>query len=123
MKAVPRSTRHPKSRAREFPTQGSHGARRRLHRSGGSWIRSPNWRCKLDPKSIGVGQYQHDVDQGALKRSLDDVVVSCVNGVGVELNTASKQLLAYVSGLGPALAENIVNYRNENGSRLNRAPN
>ena len=70
---------------------------------------------KLDPKSIGVGQYQHDVEQGALKRSLDDVVVSCVNGVGVELNTASKQLMAYVSGLGPALAANIVNYRNENG--------
>jgi uncharacterized protein len=63
---------------------------------------------KLDPKSIGVGQYQHDVDQGALKRSLDDVVISCVNGVGVELNTASKQLMAYVSGLGPALAANIV---------------
>ena len=70
---------------------------------------------KLDPKSIGVGQYQHDVEQSALKRSLDDVVVSCVNGVGVELNTASKQLMAYVSGLGPALAENIVNYRNANG--------
>ena len=70
---------------------------------------------KLDPKSIGVGQYQHDVDQTALKRSLDDVVVSCVNGVGVELNTASKQLLAYVSGLGPVLAANIVVYRNENG--------
>ena len=70
---------------------------------------------KLDPKSIGVGQYQHDVDQGALKRSLDDVVVSCVNGVGVEVNTASKQLLAYVSGLGPVLAGNIVAYRNENG--------
>src|SRR5262245_26522016 len=70
---------------------------------------------KLDPKSIGVGQYQHDVDQSALKRSLDDVVTSCVNGVGVELNTASKQLLAYVSGLGPALAANIVSYRNENG--------
>ncbi len=63
---------------------------------------------KLDPKSIGVGQYQHDVDQAALKRSLDDVVMSCVNGVGVELNTASKQLLAYVSGLGPTLAANIV---------------
>jgi uncharacterized protein len=70
---------------------------------------------KLDPKSIGVGQYQHDVEQTALKRSLDDVVVSCVNGVGVELNTASKQLLTYVSGLGPALAANIVAYRNENG--------
>ena len=76
---------------------------------------------KLDPKSIGVGQYQHDVEQGALKRSLDDVVVSCVNGVGVELNTASKQLMAYVSGLGPALAANIVNYRNENGPFKSRA--
>jgi uncharacterized protein len=76
---------------------------------------------KLDPKSIGVGQYQHDVDQFALKRGLDDVVMSCVNGVGVELNTASKQLLAYVSGLGPALAENIVAYRNENGRFNSRA--
>jgi uncharacterized protein len=76
---------------------------------------------KLDPKSIGVGQYQHDVEQGALKRSLDDVVISCVNGVGVELNTASKQLLAYVSGLGPALAANIVAYRNENGPFKSRA--
>ncbi|HEY1171258.1 MAG TPA: Tex family protein [Verrucomicrobiae bacterium] len=70
---------------------------------------------KLDPKSIGVGQYQHDVDQAALKRGLDDVVMSCVNGVGVELNTASKQLLSYVSGLGPSLAASIVTYRNENG--------
>jgi uncharacterized protein len=76
---------------------------------------------KLDPKSIGVGQYQHDVDQFALKRSLDDVVMSCVNGVGVELNTSSKQLLAYVSGLGPALAEKIVAYRNENGPFKSRA--
>ena len=76
---------------------------------------------KLDPKSIGVGQYQHDVEQGALKRSLDDIVVSCVNGVGVELNTASKQLLAYVSGLGPALAANIVNFRNENGPFKSRS--
>ena len=76
---------------------------------------------KLDPKSIGVGQYQHDVDQTALRHSLDDVVVSCVNGVGVELNTASKQLLAYVSGLGPALAANIVAYRNENGPFKSRA--
>jgi uncharacterized protein len=76
---------------------------------------------KLDPKSIGVGQYQHDVDQLALKRSLDDVVMSCVNGVGVELNTASKQLLAYVSGLGPALAEKIIAYRNENGPFKSRA--
>ena len=76
---------------------------------------------KLDPKSIGVGQYQHDVDQAALKRSLDDVVMSCVNGVGVEVNTASKQLLAYVSGLGPALAGNLVNYRNEHGPFKSRA--
>lgn len=70
---------------------------------------------KLNPKSIGVGQYQHDVDQAALKRGLDDIVMSCVNGVGVELNTASKQLLSYVSGLGPSLAASIVTYRNENG--------
>ncbi|HEY9510105.1 MAG TPA: Tex family protein [Verrucomicrobiae bacterium] len=76
---------------------------------------------KLDPKSIGVGQYQHDVDQPALKRSLDDVVMSCVNGVGVELNTASKQLLGYVSGLGPALAASIVAHRNENGPFKSRA--
>tara|TARA_R110002096_G_scaffold93624_9_gene211181 strand:- start:96 stop:2357 length:2262 start_codon:yes stop_codon:yes gene_type:complete len=70
---------------------------------------------KIDAKSIGVGQYQHDVDQSALKNSLDDTVMSCVNGVGVEVNTASKQLLTYVSGLGPSLAQNIVAYRNENG--------
>ena len=70
---------------------------------------------KIDPKSIGVGQYQHDVDQGLLRQSLDDVVVSCVNNVGVEVNTASRQLLQYVSGLGPQLAQNIVTYRNENG--------
>ena len=70
---------------------------------------------KIDPKSIGVGQYQHDVDQSRLKQSLDDVVMSCVNNVGVEVNTASKQLLTYVSGLGPQLARNIVAYRNENG--------
>jgi uncharacterized protein len=70
---------------------------------------------KIDPKSIGVGQYQHDVDQTQLKNSLDEVVMSCVNAVGVEVNTASKQLLTYVSGLGPSLAENIVKYRNENG--------
>ncbi len=70
---------------------------------------------KIDPKSIGVGQYQHDVDQTLLKQSLDDVVISCVNNVGVEVNTASKQLLMYVSGLGPALAQKIVEYRNENG--------
>jgi uncharacterized protein len=71
---------------------------------------------KIDPKSIGVGQYQHDVDQTALQRSLDDTVMSCVNAVGVELNTASKQLLSYVSGLGPQIAANIVKYRDENGA-------
>jgi len=71
---------------------------------------------KIDPKSIGVGQYQHDVDQTKLQASLDDTVISCVNAVGVELNTASKQILAYVSGLGPQLAQNIVTYRNENGA-------
>ncbi len=76
---------------------------------------------KIDPKSIGVGQYQHDVDQGMLKQSLDDVVVSCVNSVGVEVNTASKQLLQYVSGLGPQLAQNIITYRNENGPFRSRA--
>ncbi len=70
---------------------------------------------KLDPKSIGVGQYQHDVDQRALKASLDDTVISCVNAVGVELNTASKQLLSYVSGLNETLAENIVSWRVANG--------
>lgn len=75
---------------------------------------------KIDPKSIGVGQYQHDVDQGKLKQSLDDVVMSCVNGVGVEVNTASPQLLAYVSGLGPQLAKNILVFRNENGAFKSR---
>jgi uncharacterized protein len=70
---------------------------------------------KLDPKSIGVGQYQHDVDQGELKKSLDDVVESCVNGVGVEVNTASKELLTYVSGLGPQLAANLVAHRRQKG--------
>ncbi len=70
---------------------------------------------KLDPKSIGVGQYQHDVDANLLKRGLDDVVVSCVNRVGVELNTASRQLLSYVAGLGPSLAANIVAHRDANG--------
>ena len=75
---------------------------------------------KIDPKSIGVGQYQHDVDQGALKRSLDDVVSSCVNAVGVEVNTASRDLLAYVSGLGPQLAANIVAWRDEHGAFRSR---
>ena len=70
---------------------------------------------KIDPKSIGVGQYQHDVDQTALRNSLDDVVISCVNGVGVDVNRASMQLLTYVSGLGPQLARNIVTFRDTNG--------
>ncbi len=76
---------------------------------------------KIDPKSIGVGQYQHDVDQAKLKRSLDQTVESCVNSVGVNLNTASVHLLTYVSGLGPALAKNIVDYRRENGAFTSRA--
>ena len=71
---------------------------------------------KIDPKSIGVGQYQHDVDQNKLKKSLDTVVESCVNLVGVNVNTASKHLLVYVSGLGPQLAQNIIEYRRENGA-------
>lgn len=71
---------------------------------------------KIEPKSIGVGQYQHDVDQYALKKSLDDVTISAVNKVGVELNTASRELLAYVSGLGPSLADNIVKYREKHGA-------
>jgi uncharacterized protein len=75
---------------------------------------------KIDPKSIGVGQYQHDVDQNKLQTSLDDTVMSCVNAVGVELNTASKQILAYVSGLGPQLAQNIVEYRDKNGAFKHR---
>ncbi len=75
---------------------------------------------KIDPKSIGVGQYQHDVDQTLLKNKLDEVVGSCVNGVGVELNTASKELLSYVSGIGPSLAQNIVQYRNEHGAFQSR---
>jgi uncharacterized protein len=75
---------------------------------------------KIDPKSIGVGQYQHDVNQTALNKSLDDTVVSCVNAVGVELNTASKQLLSHVSGVGSALAQSIVNYRNKKGAFKSR---
>jgi len=75
---------------------------------------------KIDPKSIGVGQYQHDVDQGNLKNSLDEVVESCVNLVGVNLNTASKHLLTYVSGLGPTLAQNVVDYRQEIGGFASR---
>jgi protein Tex len=75
---------------------------------------------KIDPKSIGVGQYQHDVEQTKLKQGLDDVVMSCVNSVGVEVNTASKELLSYVSGLSSALARNIVEYRNQNGPFTSR---
>ncbi|NHB69615.1 Tex family protein [Perlabentimonas gracilis] len=75
---------------------------------------------KIDPKSIGVGQYQHDVDQPKLKQGLDTVVESCVNHVGVNLNTASKHLLTYISGLGPQLAKNIVDYRRENGDFTSR---
>ena len=75
---------------------------------------------KIDPKSIGVGQYQHDVNQSLLQDSLNDVVVSCVNSVGVELNTASRELLSYVSGIGPALADKIVDYRNRQGAFTSR---
>ena len=75
---------------------------------------------KIDPKSIGVGQYQHDVDQGALKQGLEDTVERCVNRVGVEVNTASQELLSYVSGIGPVLAQNIVEYRIERGAFPNR---
>jgi uncharacterized protein len=76
---------------------------------------------KIDPKSIGVGQYQHDVNQPKLKESLDNVVISCVNAVGVEVNTASKHILAYISGLGSTLAKNIVEYRKENGPFKSRS--
>ncbi len=76
---------------------------------------------KIDPKSIGVGQYQHDVDQAKLKKSLDLTVESCVNSVGVNLNTASKHLLTYVSGLGPTLAQNIIDYRTANGAFSSRS--
>jgi len=75
---------------------------------------------KIDPKSLGVGQYQHDVDQSLLKEKLDNTVVSCVNNVGVNLNTASSYLLSYVSGIGPALAGNIVEYRSQNGPYKSR---
>jgi uncharacterized protein len=75
---------------------------------------------KIDPKSIGVGQYQHDVDQNELKQSLDTVVLSCVNHIGVNLNTASKSLLIHVSGLGSQLAQNIVQFRNDNGPFYSR---
>ncbi|MCZ6680670.1 MAG: Tex family protein [Candidatus Poribacteria bacterium] len=97
----------------EFPdddvtVRGAVSIGRRLMDPLAEWV-------KIDPKSIGVGQYQHDVDPKALKRSLDDVVASCVNAVGVEVNTASNQLLSYVSGLSPRLAANVVAYRREHG--------
>jgi protein Tex len=76
---------------------------------------------KIDPKSIGVGQYQHDVNQTKLKESLDRTVESCVNAVGININTASKHLLTYVSGLGPSLAQNIVTFRSENGPFASRS--
>ena len=76
---------------------------------------------KIDPKSLGVGQYQHDVDQALLKEKLDNTVESCVNSVGVNLNTASSYLLSYVAGIGPALADNIVDYRSKNGAYTSRA--
>ena len=75
---------------------------------------------KIDPKAIGVGQYQHDVDQTRLKESLQQTVESVVNHVGVDVNTASRHLLTYISGLGPTLAQNIVDYRAENGAFPNR---
>jgi uncharacterized protein len=75
---------------------------------------------KIDPKSIGVGQYQHDVNQNQLKESLNQVVLNCVNKVGVHVNTASKSLLTYVSGIGPQLAQNIIEYRNEKGGFKSR---
>ena len=75
---------------------------------------------KIDPKSIGVGQYQHDINQNALQQSLEDTVVSCVNSVGVEINSASEELLTYVSGVGPGLAKNIIDFRNEKGAFKNR---
>lgn len=76
---------------------------------------------KIDPKSVGVGQYQHEVNQNQLKHALDDVVVSCVNKVGVDLNTASPYILAYISGLGPTLADNIISYRNDHGKFKSRS--
>src|SRR5438045_7869784 len=75
---------------------------------------------KIDPKSIGVGQYQHDVNQVRLKERLDQTVLSCVNAVGVNLNTASKHLLAYVSGIGSSIAANIIDYRTETGGFTSR---
>jgi uncharacterized protein len=75
---------------------------------------------KIDPKSIGVGQYQHDVNQTYLQKSLEDVVESCVNSVGVDVNTSSKELLKYVSGIGETLAANIIEYRNKNGAFSSR---
>ena len=76
---------------------------------------------KIDAKSIGVGQYQHDVDQNKLKEELDHTVISCVNAVGININTASKSLLSYVSGIGEKMAENIVAFRSENGAFQDRS--
>lgn len=87
----------------------------------GRWLMDPLAELvKIDPKSIGVGQYQHDVDQIRLKESLDMTVMSCVNSVGINLNTASKHLLMYVSGLGPTLSQNIVKFREEKGGFTSR---
>ncbi len=118
MRAAPRFTRRREVAREEFP---NHDLTVRGAVSIGRRLMDPLAELvKLDPKSIGVGQYQHDVDQNALKRSLDDVVVSCVNNVGVELNTASKSLLTYVSGLNSRTAANIVAHRDENGAFKSR---
>ena len=103
---------------RVYPTYRRHRTRCCVHRQTTD---GPAGRLvKIDPKSIGVGQYQHDVDQTKLKKSLDQTVENCVNLVGVNLNTASSHLLTYISGLGPQLAQNIVNYRTENGAFTSR---
>jgi uncharacterized protein len=119
MKAALRSIRRPDVAREEFPdhdltVRGAVSIGRRLMDPLAELV-------KIDPKSIGVGQYQHDVDQADLKASLDDVVVSCVNAVGVDVNRASAPLLAYVSGLGPQLARNIVTHRDANGPFRNRS--
>ncbi len=113
MKAALRSTLPPSVAREEFPdydltVRGAVSIGRRLIDPLAELV-------KIDPKSIGVGQYQHDVDQAELRKGLDDVVASCVNAVGVEVNSASPQLLSYISGLGPQLASNIVSHREKNG--------
>jgi len=118
MKAAHRSTLHPLLHARNSPNRILPCAAR-YPLEGGYWTLSQN--CKDRPKSIGVGQYQHDVDQNRLKNNLDETVMSCVNQVGVKVNLASQQLLTYVSGLGPTLAKNVITYRNENGPFRSRA--